>query len=367
MQHQPLAFTLVKTVVTARDEARELSPPLATAWRMMAAELSPAHRVMSEEVNWNPAQQADLRFVIDGVRQQFDADPRLAEEVLAFLSEVETYADEEEVRSAMLAIGIGASASSGAQHTEGTSLSGSFPEPDIAQSLPTAGSRPITQSGVEADSIEDDVVSSSTAPESGSTTVTAAGGGSLPAVSLALAVALGVTYLIWARSANEATDPPPLDLKAYFEDSTDEVSAATFANLGYDYAEPLANRPDYTDFERDARKLELELSSTAYPTPVAKTERILELGNLLRGASRHGEAAGAYLRALERQYANATTDRIALGRTHLLLARAYADAGRRVLSLAHLRQARHYFDQEQEIVAPSDLERLRDVEAQIGT
>ena len=91
MQQQPLAFTLVKTVVSARDEGKVLSPALATAWDLLRTELSPAHRVIASEVSWAPSHQEDLKFVIEGVRRQFEKDPDLEEEFLAFLAEVEPY------------------------------------------------------------------------------------------------------------------------------------------------------------------------------------------------------------------------------------------------------------------------------------
>ena len=93
MQQQPLAFTLVKTVVSARDEGKVLSPALATAWDLLRTELSPAHRVIASEVSWSPNHQEDLRFVIEGVRKQFEKDPELEGEFLAFLAEVEPFGD----------------------------------------------------------------------------------------------------------------------------------------------------------------------------------------------------------------------------------------------------------------------------------
>ena len=91
MQQQPLAFTLVKTVVSARDEGKVLSPALATAWDLLRTELSPAHRVIASEVSWSPNHQEDLKFVIEGVRKQFEKDPDLENEFLAFLAEVEPF------------------------------------------------------------------------------------------------------------------------------------------------------------------------------------------------------------------------------------------------------------------------------------
>jgi len=106
MQQQPLAFTLVKTVVSARDEGKALSPALATAWDLLYTELSPAHRVIASEVNWSPNHQEDLRFVIEGVRKQFEKDPDLESEFLAFLAEVEPFGQGEN-DSAILPVVIG--------------------------------------------------------------------------------------------------------------------------------------------------------------------------------------------------------------------------------------------------------------------
>ena len=91
MQQQPLAFTLVKTVVLARDEGRTLGPALATAWAMLFEELSAAHRMLFAELRWAPEHQDDLKLVIDGVRAYFQRDPDLEQEILAFLAEVEAY------------------------------------------------------------------------------------------------------------------------------------------------------------------------------------------------------------------------------------------------------------------------------------
>ncbi len=85
---QSLAFHLLKTVVCARDEDVALTPALVTAWTMLRAELSPAHRVIADEVRWSPQQQDDLNFVIEGVLEQFAEDPALEAEIGALLSEV---------------------------------------------------------------------------------------------------------------------------------------------------------------------------------------------------------------------------------------------------------------------------------------
>lgn len=119
MQQQPLAFTLVKTVVSARDEGKVLSPALATAWDLLRAELSPAHRVIAAEVKWSPAHQEDLRFVIEGIRKQFEKDPDLEGEFLAFLAEVEPFGESEK-KSSILPMVIGITSGSSIPSPKGT-------------------------------------------------------------------------------------------------------------------------------------------------------------------------------------------------------------------------------------------------------
>ncbi len=111
MQQQPLAFTLVKTVVSARDEGKVLSPALATAWDLLRTELSPAHRVIASEVSWSPTHQEDLKFVIEGVRKQFEKDAELENEFLAFLAEVEPFGKEEKEANILPILGGVATAS----------------------------------------------------------------------------------------------------------------------------------------------------------------------------------------------------------------------------------------------------------------
>jgi hypothetical protein len=111
MQQQPLAFTLVKTIVSARDEGRVLSPALATAWDLLRTELSPAHRVIASEVSWAPTHQEDLKFVIEGVRRQFEKDPELENEFLAFLAEVEPYRNRDNEATIFPILGVTAGGS----------------------------------------------------------------------------------------------------------------------------------------------------------------------------------------------------------------------------------------------------------------
>ena len=94
MPPQPLAFTLVKTVVTARDQGRALAPAFATTWAMLHDELQPEQRVLSEHVHWGPEHQEELRRVIEGVRACLGVDPALEAEIATFVSQHEALREE---------------------------------------------------------------------------------------------------------------------------------------------------------------------------------------------------------------------------------------------------------------------------------
>ena len=96
-EYQNLAFTLVKTVVQARDEGRSISTELEAAWEMLVEELQPAERMLASEVRWQADQQTDLRLVIEGFRRLFEGEPALGEEVKTFLAESELFREREEV------------------------------------------------------------------------------------------------------------------------------------------------------------------------------------------------------------------------------------------------------------------------------
>ena len=95
-EYQNLAFTLVKTVVQARDEGRSISTELEAAWEMLVEELQPAERMLASEVRWQADQQTDLRLVIEGFRRLFEGEPALGEEVETFLAESELFREREE-------------------------------------------------------------------------------------------------------------------------------------------------------------------------------------------------------------------------------------------------------------------------------
>ncbi len=94
MSQQPLAFTLVKTVITARDEGRELAPAYQTAWDLLREEMSVDMRQLSEAVHWGPEYQSDLRSVIDSVRVCLTVDPALETEISTFVAEHEVIAQQ---------------------------------------------------------------------------------------------------------------------------------------------------------------------------------------------------------------------------------------------------------------------------------
>ena len=89
MSQQPIAFTLVKTVVTAKDEGRALDPAIHTAWDMLREELGTPVQHLTHSVTWDPGHQEELRQMIDAVRDCFEADPALETEIKTLIDERE--------------------------------------------------------------------------------------------------------------------------------------------------------------------------------------------------------------------------------------------------------------------------------------
>lgn len=87
MSQQPVAFTFVKTVVTAREEGRTLDDNLATAWAMLTEELDPGLATTARTVAWGPNHQEELRRLIDGIRGLFDREAELQEGIATLLNE----------------------------------------------------------------------------------------------------------------------------------------------------------------------------------------------------------------------------------------------------------------------------------------
>ncbi len=89
MSHQPLAFTLVKTVVTAQDEGRSLHPTIHTAWDLLRELIGDSISRLEQTVAWGPDHQEELRQMIDAVRDCFEADPTLETEIQTLIDESE--------------------------------------------------------------------------------------------------------------------------------------------------------------------------------------------------------------------------------------------------------------------------------------
>ncbi len=87
MSQQPLAFTLVKTVVTAQDEGRALDPAIHTAWDLLREELGARVVAVERQVSWGPDHQEQLRQMIDALRDYFEKDPALEGEISTLLDE----------------------------------------------------------------------------------------------------------------------------------------------------------------------------------------------------------------------------------------------------------------------------------------
>ena len=86
---QPLAFTIVKTVVTARDEDRALPPSVALAWDLLREELSASARAAEASVSWGPEERGRLKVLIQGVGDCMVNDPALEREFATLLDESE--------------------------------------------------------------------------------------------------------------------------------------------------------------------------------------------------------------------------------------------------------------------------------------
>ena len=93
MSEQSLAFTIVKTVVTARDEARALPPPVHVAWELVQEELGARAREAEAVVAWGPEHRDEIEYLVQGVRDCFVNDAQLERELETLLSETQRLMD----------------------------------------------------------------------------------------------------------------------------------------------------------------------------------------------------------------------------------------------------------------------------------
>ncbi|MFK8056753.1 MAG: tetratricopeptide repeat protein [Saprospiraceae bacterium] len=418
MQQQPLAFTLVKTVVSARDDGKALSAALATAWDLLSTELSPAHRVIASEVKWAPNHQEDLRFIIEGIRKQFDKDPDLEGEFLAFLAEVEPFGEDEE-RATILPFVVGSIGNASVSPTHGdvtfefdkldvNPAPGSTvdPETSVEDALPE---EPHVEPTVESPTIEDSIeslpeveelpqvetASAKLLPESPITPasiVTPEASGSLlkywPIAAGALLVAI-ISFGVWAYSGSTEEAAPavidpiettiPKDTTAFNSPDDAAQNGIEFApgniqELIVDEDEVALeySSPSIALLSRAVDSLRLAGDYAAALTQQQKlTDRIVKNGSTPEEtAQAFSELAILYssqenvLQAIVEQRkgltfareAYAKTDPI-LGRSHLKLAIFYAENEELHMARAHLQQARQIFGESQELISPTDLKK----------
>ena len=371
MQQQPLAFTIVKTVVSARDAGRDLSPPLRTAWTLLRAELPPAHRVISDEVSWSQDHQHDLKFVIDGLRQQFVSDPALEQEVIRFLSEVELYNEAD--REAMLPV---LALTLGGTSAPSTSL-GTPIQPAELDVEPDANRSPAQEALAEgriqqtqpAESGEPATVAEPAVTAAPSVRRTSANSsGWQQTIGLATLGFAAVALIAFAALRSSDTETG-VSAEVTASADVDERASSTLS-LGDDDAtaapHALAARTP------DARRIDSLRAAGAFAAAYELAAARWAGSTFDDAATRHAVAAEAStLAAALGRYADAVThERQALdaareaygdrgvetGRSHLRLATYYRETGELLMAGAHLRQARHVFGQAQDIVAPGDRE-----------
>lgn len=364
-QQQPLAFTLVKTVVCARDEGKPLSPALATAWAMLRGELPTAQRMLSEEVSWGPDHQTDLRLVIDGVRAQFARDPDLEDEFLTFLAEVPPFAsDDPDERAFVLPLlsvaGDGAGPSeppTPPQQQPPTPQPAPTPQPTLApQPTPTPQPSPSPQ--------PTPTLQSTPAPPA---SFLARYGGYLIAGAAAAVVAVTVLALGLNGEANDAEAPtssassvvvpadPRDSLRSSNLPSGDPALSDTDALADWDArVDSLRQAGDFVGAVRAQETLTRRLETTSATTPALR-RALTQLAILHAATGNHRQAVVEARKSLDIAYARADdTPRLATGRAHLRLARYYAELGETHMSQAHLRQARHVFGHAQVLATPED-------------
>jgi len=428
MQQQPLAFTLVKTVVSARDEGKVLSPALATAWDLLRTELSPAHRVIASEVSWAPKHQEDLRFVIEGVRKQFEKDPELEGEFLAFLAEVEPFGEGDDTDTAILPIVVGGSTASTLPPTatdanivfedlptENTELSSSDELPELDPQTPEnfieeiASAHEVEKAPTEIHnsdpqvSLTDQLPTISKVEASPITKAFQGNRSSSPAnhppvyeveterspylkygiIALSALVVATVAFSVWSFAGSDETNEIPtpvveesiIPVDTIVEQLPIKPPAEIKKEPTVKYSAPgLARLSEKVDQLRQngdypgalTQQLNLAARLVAEDSPPLETAQAYsELAILYASQENILQAIVEQRKSLGfARLAFAKTDP-ALGRSHLKLASFYSDNGELHMARAHLQQARKIFGMAQELVSPTDLDKSAEVEQQI--
>ena len=361
MQQQPLAFTLVKTVVLARDEGRSLGPAMSTAWSLLHAELSPAHRMLCDEVHWAPEYQQDLKLIIEGVQDYFKRDPALKEEFLAFLAEVEPY--EEATDRAVLPLVLSASSLPTGDPRAAEELVTAEPlqesvelhveqEPlvDVASQAPlsAAATTEVADPPVQLTSepVSESTGSQNTSAQRRPTQLKHADREIWPFI-LAGAVLLGIFVTVYLLAHAGRPEPelnplisqPEAQTKALSEvtiDRTDELekyalAADSLRAAGNYQAAYVAQLALVDRIQQDGEQ------GAAYATALT------DLASLASANNQALAALDAQREQLELLYSWGEVDGLQLGRSHLRMAHFYLQNDELLLASAHHRQAQHFF------------------------
>lgn len=298
MDDKRLAFTLLKTVVVARDLGRPLAPQLFTAWAMIRGELSAGVRKVADELTWRRERTSDIKCVLAAVATCLRAEPGLAAAVVPLLSESPPQAEvllegEREPR----------------------------PEPAAHVTL---------------------VSGAAISPRARRTLVTAV----LGAAALLCVVAAYATFSRAGRGTplTLAPGPPSVGIAPAERVASTPVAAAPTLRR----AAPLRAAGEY-EAARDAQRQQVAALDAAEAPADVRSRAYVELATLSAADGRYREAVEAQREGLELAYASTASDTLALGRTHLALGRYYQLTGQNVIARAHLRQARHYARRSEEL------------------
>lgn len=352
MDHKRLAFTLLKTVVTARDGGREVPPTVATAWALLRAELRPAHRVISDEVGWRRDQQSDLKFVIDALTECFADDPVLAAEVRKLLESSRVHpgaVDAPTRREERVAVPAPPTS----------------PPPPGAPASGPPPSRPANDAGALDTSRPPPAdAPRSPPPATKAAAISPPARARLVGVALATAAVLSVGAVY--RLALRPGTPPPV---AYARPAA-PAKAPSLVNAPTPSPAPRLPSPPRTASDlraageyataREAQRVEVARLDAAGAPAGVRSAAYVELATLSAANGRYRDAVEAQREGLELAYQARPDDTVALGRTHLSLGRYYHQTGQLMIARAHLRQARHYAGQAQDILAAEALSREAD-------
>ena len=360
MDHKRIAFDLLKTVVSAQDEGRDLPARIDTTWALLRSELPPAHRVISDEVSWRRDQQSDLKFVIDALAARFEAEPALAREVGALLELERAAASDPDPDPGR---GESGKRMAGDRVGEADRLEAVPPEvptqPSAAGDVPAVASAvppPADAMGVVGASAHPPATSSPappelrlgqeiaprpTAPRPKPAAISPKARTRLVAAVLTVAGALLVAaiYVRWAAgpasviAASSSVVNLPADQRARQTTPVRErlpVRRAAPRSVG-----------DEARAAREAQLLEVERLEAAAAPAEQRSEAYATLASLSADRGLYREAVEAQRVGLELAYDADADDRLRLSRNHLALARYYDHTGQSVIARAHLRQARH--------------------------